>query len=204
MAQFAAVQPDTDDVFPEGQGLFQGGEGILFAEVTEEAEDQIGAEAKLPSALGQGFRKAPDDGSHGYAPSCVGLGIKEDLGAHHAVPGRPLQVGPGHVEEVLFLDQDAGPGVVDVQEALEVLKGVCGSQGLYAGIGQGHPVATGQLEDQLRLEGALDVDVEFRLGHAPEELREGRGRDGVEVDGRHGLTHGHSLQHVEFQARVSR
>jgi hypothetical protein len=57
-----------------------------------------------------------------------------------------LEVGPGHVEEVLLLQQHAGAGVVDVQEALQVCEGVGRAQRLHAGVGQRHAVAPGQVK----------------------------------------------------------
>ena len=71
------------------------------------------------------------------------------------------------------LQQHAGAGVVDVEEALQVGEGVGRAQRLDAGVGQRHAVALRQREDQLGLERALDVDVQLGLGHARAAARAG-------------------------------
>ena len=82
---------------------------------------------------------------------------------------RAPQIGHGHVEEVLLLQQHAGAGVVDVEEALQVGERVGRAQRLDARVRQRDAIALGQREDQLGLERALDVDVQFGLGHRAQQ-----------------------------------
>src|SRR3546814_17969189 len=63
------------------------------------------------------------------------------------------------VEEVLFVQQHAGPGVVDVQEALQVGEGIGRAQRLDAGVGQGDAVALRQGEAELGFQGAFRSDA---------------------------------------------
>jgi hypothetical protein len=92
------------------------------------------------------------------------------------------KVGPGHVVEVLLLQQHAGASVVDVEKALQVGEGVGRAQGLHAGVGQRHAVALGQREDHLRLQRALDVDVQLGLGHGAQQFGQAVRGDGMDFE----------------------
>ena len=59
---------------------------------------------------------AADHGFEGHAAVGVGLRIEEDLRVADALAGRPREIGPGQVVEVLFLDQNLASRVVDVEE----------------------------------------------------------------------------------------
>ena len=96
---------------------------------------------------------------HGYATFGVCLRVKEQLSVHHVVGRSALKVGPGHVVEVLLVQQHAGTSVVDVQKALQVCERVGAAQAFHIGIGQRHTIALGQRKNQFRLERTLDVDV---------------------------------------------
>ena len=50
----------------------------------------------------------------------VRLRVEEQLGVHDLVGRGAPEVGHRHVEEVFFLKQHAGAGVVDVEKALQV------------------------------------------------------------------------------------
>ena len=100
----------------------------------------------------------------------MGLRIENDLRMHHVVGLSPLQIGPGHVVEVLLGQEHAGAGVVDVQKALQVSEGIGAAQVVHAGIGQREAIALRHLEDQLGLERAFDVDMQFGLGHAAKQV----------------------------------
>jgi hypothetical protein len=47
VAALPAVQPDADEVLAPGQRLLQRGKGGVFAEVAQEAQDQLRTEAEL-------------------------------------------------------------------------------------------------------------------------------------------------------------
>ena len=116
------------------------------------------------------------------AARSVRLRVEEDLGVDHVVGGRAFEVGERHVGEVALVQQHAGAGVVDVEEALQIGEGIGGAQGLDVRIGERDAVALRQREDQLGLERALDVDVQLGLRHRPQQFRQARSRDGVEID----------------------
>jgi len=50
----------------------------------------------------------------------VGLRVEEDLGVADLVGPAPLQIGPGHVVEILRLEQHLRAGVVDIEKGLQV------------------------------------------------------------------------------------
>ena len=89
-------------------------------------------DAQLGLRVVAGAVQAVDHGLHRHAAGGVRLRVEEHLGVHHVVGRRAVEVGPGHVVEVLLLQQHAGAGVVDVQEALQVGEGVGAAQRLDA------------------------------------------------------------------------
>jgi hypothetical protein len=100
----------------------------------------------------------------------VSLRVEEDLRVHHVVAAGPLQIRPRQVVEVLFLLQDSGARVVDLQKRLQVGKLVRRQGFLDGGVRQGHPVALAEREHQVGLERALDVYVELRLRELAYEI----------------------------------
>ena len=110
-----------------------------------------------------------DHGLEGHAAIGMGLRIEKDFGQPDIVPGCPLEIGPGHVEEVLLGLQHTGAGVIDIEKTLQVGEGIGRTQCLDIGIRQGNPVAPGQRKNQLRLKAALDMDMQFGLGHGQQQ-----------------------------------
>ena len=108
--------------------------------------------------------QAANDGIEWYAARHVRLRVEEDLRVPDAVGRRPPQVGLGQVGEVLLGAEHARAGVVEVEERLEVGEVMGPSEGRHIRVRQPDPVALGQGEDQLRLQGALDVQVQLGLG----------------------------------------
>ena len=47
MAHFAGIEPDADEAVTKRQRQLQRGEGVFLAEVAQEAQDQLRAEAEL-------------------------------------------------------------------------------------------------------------------------------------------------------------
>ncbi|CAM5677551.1 hypothetical protein SFUMM280S_08902 [Streptomyces fumanus] len=111
-----------------------------------------------------------DDRLHADAPGEVGLRVEEDLRVPHALRGGAGEVGVGEVLEVPFGAQNGRQRVVQVQEGLEVGEAVRLAQGVRVGVREGDTVAGGQLESQLRLQGAFDVQVQFRYGQGHQRM----------------------------------
>jgi hypothetical protein len=97
------------------------------------------------------------------------LRIEEQFGMDDVVRLGAQEIGPGHVEEVLLVQQHAGAGVVNIEKALQVGERIGGAQRVDAGIGQGHAVALGQREDQFGFQRTFDMDVQLGLGHGAGE-----------------------------------
>ncbi len=165
-----------------GSACFERGEGVFLAQVAQEAQDQRGAHAELALRIDTGTVQAVDHGLHRDAAHRVRLRVEEHLGVHHVVGRGAFEIGPGHVVEILLLQQDAGAGVVDVEEALQVGERVGATQVFHARVGNRDAVALRQREDQLGLERALDVHVQLGLGHGAQQRGQavgGNGGDGV-------------------------
>ena len=96
----------------------------------------------------------------------VCLEVEEHLSPADAGAGRACEVRVGEVGEVRAVLQDLHVGVVEIQELLQVAEVVPRSQVLDPRIGQADAVAPCQREDQLWLEGPLEVYVQLRpRGH---------------------------------------
>ncbi|MNI33084.1 hypothetical protein D3C73_870120 [compost metagenome] len=173
MADLGRIQPDADEVAPIRLGGFQRGEGFVFRQVAQEAEDQAGGHAQFGLGPVHARDQALDHHAEGHAPVGVGLGIEEDFGVAHIVGGGALEIGEGQVLEILSRQQHGGARVIDVEKVLQVGEVIGRAHGLDAVIGDGDAVAPGQLEHQLGLEAAFDVEVQFGLRQA--------GDEGVEV-----------------------
>ena len=124
------------------------------------------------------LQRGADAGEHhleGNAAIGVGLRVEERLDVDDVLRLALLQVGPGQVVEVLLGAQHVGAGVVKVEEFLQVVEGVGLAQGLDVVPGQGDAVALGEGEQQLRLQGTFQVQVQFGLGQGVEPFVHGVG-----------------------------
>ena len=167
------IEAYGDDVAQERASLLQGLQGALLRQMAQEAHDELRGQPQPLAGVGARPGEAPhEDGEADAAPG-VGLRVEEHLGVADVVGRGALQVGPHEVVEVLLRLQDGRSLVVDVQERLEVGELVRAPYLLDRGEGQRQPVALGQAEHHLRLQRALDVQVQFHLGQAPDELLHG-------------------------------
>ena len=126
-----------------------------------------------PAALSRAAQVRPD--THlvqRYAAGRVLLRVEEHLRPHHAVRASPGQVGRREVVEVLRGAEHRHAGVVEVEERLQVAEGVGALQRRDVGERQPDAVARRELEGELRLERALDVDVQLGLGQPGDERAE--------------------------------
>ncbi len=137
---------------------------FLFTEVAQEAEDQATADAQLLAAVVQRLVDAIEHHFERDAAVGVGLRVKERFGVDHVLGFAALQVGPGQVVEVLLGTQHIRALVIQVEKLLQVVEGIGTTQGLHIGPGQGDLVALGQGEQQLGLQRAFQVQVQFGLG----------------------------------------
>ena len=144
----------------------------LRRHVPQEAQDELDAQAELGLRVQPGPVQAGDDGVEADPAAGVRLGIEEDLGVHDVLGVGGAEVGHGQVVEVLLAAQHRHALVVRAQERGQVPEGVPGAQLRGRGVGQGDVVARGELELQLRLQGALKVQVQLRLGQPVDERRD--------------------------------
>jgi hypothetical protein len=100
----------------------------------------------------------------GTPPLGVHLRVEHDLRVHDALAVGTVEVGVGQVVEVLLGTQGLRPAFVQVEERLEVAEVVRGAELVDGVVRQMCAVATRELEGELRLEGALNVQVQLRLG----------------------------------------
>ncbi len=88
----------------------------------------------------------------------------------HAIGRRTIEIGFGQILEILLGAQHVGAGIIDVEEILEARELVGGADLLDACKGDRHLVPFREREHQLGLEAAFDVEMEFGLGQAGDEV----------------------------------
>src|SRR3546814_4565973 len=91
----------------------------------------------------------------------MGLWVEHDFGMSHAVAVGALQIGHGHVVEVVFGDQHAGARIVQIKERLQIFELIGRAQGLDRGKGQRNAIAlrseehTSELQSLMRISYAV-------------------------------------------------
>ena len=106
----------------------------------------------------------------------MGLGIEEDLCVADVLRRRLFEIGEGQFVEVLLVQQDGRTLIVDVEKRLQVVERVGVSHFFHSGERKRDVVAFGNLEHELGLERAFDVDVKLCFRKAADE-----GFDGCRV-----------------------
>ncbi len=170
IVDLGGVESDAGDAVQVGLGLVQGAQGRLGGLVAQEAEDQPGGDPVVPGAAAQRPPQPLDDRAHLHAARGVGLRVEEDLRVPHALGGGPGEVGVGEVGEVPLGPQNGHQLVVQVQKGLQVLEPVRLAEGVRVGVRQGHAVARGELEHELRFQGAFDMQVQFGFGEGHQSI----------------------------------
>lgn len=172
IAAFAAIESNADKMLTIGQRLLQRIERVGLAQMTQETQDQRAADAQLLARGIAGARQAADHRSYRNAARGMGLRVKKQLGVYDAICRGAMKIRHRHVKEILFMQQHARPGVIDIQKTLKVGKSIGGAQRLDAVIGQGHAVSLRQGKNQFRLQRAFDVHVEFGFGHRAQQFEQ--------------------------------
>src|SRR5215210_2985447 len=160
------VETDPDDPLPVRQRAVQGLHRFFGAEVSEETHYQGRGDAKPLPGVEHGVVYTHDHRLEGHPSAGVGLRIEEHLDTAHVLGGGFLQVGPGQIVEVLFMEEHLGSLVINVQEGLEVAEVVGPAHIFHGGVTEGDLVTFGEREHQLGLQGTLDMDVQLRLLHS--------------------------------------
>ena len=81
------------------------------------------------------------------------------------------------------MDQNTRSCIIDVQKFLEVVELVGSFQGFHRGVIDFEPVALGDFKHQFRLEGALNMQMQFCFGKSCYKIFNGTLRHGWVVNG---------------------
>jgi hypothetical protein len=110
--------------------------------------------------MGQAF----DHGRERDAAAGVALRVEEHLDVADVVGVGAREIGPGEVVEILLGDQHRHALIVDVEEILQVAEPISLPHRVDRRIRQADAVAARQRKHQLRLQAALDVNVQLAFG----------------------------------------
>src|SRR4051812_47089730 len=132
--------------------------------MAQKAHDQAGLDAELSTGVDDGAVEAFNYSREGDTAGRVSLRIEEHLDMPDVVGVGAFEIGPGKVIEILFRDQHGHPLVVEVEKILQVSKLIGITQRVHRRIGQADAVAARQCEHQLRLQAALDMNVQLAFG----------------------------------------
>ena len=163
MSDFRRVQANAEDPFTVWHRVRQRLHRCIRTQMAKKAHDQPAADVEPITPDVERPVDAGDDRLECDSAIRMSLRIEEDLGVTHALGGGTGQVSPGEVVEVLFPEQYATARVIDVEEGLQVAENVGAADVLDRGIWQGNGVPVRQLEHQLRLECALNVQMKLGL-----------------------------------------
>jgi hypothetical protein len=133
-------------------------------EMAQEAHDQACRCAQLSPSIGYGAGQPFDHGRERDAAGRVALRVEEHLDVADIVGVRALEIGEGKVVEILLRDQHRHAEVVDVEKILQVAEAIRLPHRVDRRIRQADAVAARQRKHQLRLQAALDVDVQLAFG----------------------------------------
>jgi hypothetical protein len=172
IALLVRVQPDPHDPLAVRQRLLEGFHGRFRGEVAEEAHDQLAPQPERLLGLLLRAVETVDHRSERDPARSVSLRIEEDLGVHHVLGVSLREVRHREVVEVALGEKDAHPLVVDGEEGGEIVEAVGGPHLVDGAVGKIETVACGQLELQLGLQGALEMQMELGLRHRLDECRQ--------------------------------
>ncbi|CAB5370593.1 unnamed protein product [Rhizophagus irregularis] len=175
VTKLGRIQSDRRDPVEPGLGGLQRGKGIGFVEMAQEAQDQQHGHAVLRLRLGNGGEQPGDDRVEGNAACGVRLRIEHDFGVDDAIGGGAIEIGGGEIMEILRRPQHVRPGIINVEKVLQPREVIRRADILDARERDRDLVALGQREHQFGLKTALDMQMEFGLGQARDEVGIGHG-----------------------------
>src|SRR4051812_34584589 len=132
--------------------------------MAQKAHDQAGLDAKFSPGVDDGAVEAFDHRREGNTAGRMSLRIEEHLDMPDVVGVGAFEIGPGKVVEILFRDQYRHSLVVEVEKVLQVSEPISIAQRVHRRIGKTDAVAARQCEHQLRLQAALDMNVQLAFG----------------------------------------
>ena len=185
MAQLRRVEADAGELVSVHQRLLKSRHGLICAQVTQKAENELGGNTQLVRRLLLAARDAVDHSGKRHTAVGMGLGIEEDLGMAHVVVSGPSEISQGQLIEVLLVPQHLHALVVQVEELLQIGKAVGRAQFVDGAVRDPDGVTSRQLEHHLRLQRAFDVKMQFRLRQAGYEVVRHARASQFRVNGRH-------------------
>ena len=97
---FIGVEPDADNRVFVWKRLEQRCHRILCRVITEDAQDQLAADAEKPTGIEESSTQSADHRVERDAPRGVRLRVEEDLRIPDVCGGCLLQIGPGEIVKV--------------------------------------------------------------------------------------------------------
>src|SRR5436190_3373414 len=142
---------------------------MFGAEISQETQNQFRRNSQFSLAIRESVMDSFDHRANRDTARSMRLWIEKDLGMPDVLFFGLSEVCPRKVEEITILKKHAASLVIDVEEGLQIGKCI-GSPDFVRRIKRKiDPVPQRQLKHQLRLERALNMQVQLGLGHAFDE-----------------------------------
>ncbi len=131
--------------------------------MTQKAHDELDLESVGASRFVGRPVKPIENGLECYPPGRVSLRVEEYLRVSKPLGPDLSQIGSRQIMEIGLVLQDRHALVVKVEKILKPGETIGLAQRLDRIIRQSHPVAGGEGEHELRLEGSFDVEMQLRF-----------------------------------------
>src|SRR5881392_3678159 len=142
---------------------------MFGAEISQKTQDQFRGNSQFSLAIRESVMDSFDHRANRNTARSMRLWIEKDFGMPDVLFFGLSEISPRDVEEITIMTKHAAPLVINVEEGLQIGKCIGFPDFVRRIKREMDPVPQRQLKHQLRLERALNMQVQLGLGHAFDE-----------------------------------
>ena len=169
MADLRGIEADADDPILVVKGEIEGRLRVGLVEMAQEAHDEMARDAEVALRFVEGALQPVDHRPERDPALEMSLGIEEDLDMAQTLAPDLGEIGGGEIVEILLGPQHRHALIVEIEEILQPGEIVGLAERRDGQVGQSETIAGGEPEHELRLEAALDMDMQLALGQPSDE-----------------------------------